>query len=89
MVARNDITGDAIQTRQPSENYANNYDRIFGKKVEEKSVMQTQYEIATERLKKHIGDVGLLITFKPYAELTNPQRAIDDLYSLASRIQVA
>lgn len=32
MAAINDITGDAIQTRQSSENYRNNYDLIFGKK---------------------------------------------------------
>lgn len=32
MVARNDITGDAIQTRGSSDAYRNNYDLIFGKK---------------------------------------------------------
>ena len=32
MAAINDITGDAIQTRQSNENYRNNYDLIFGKK---------------------------------------------------------
>lgn len=31
MVSRNDITGDAIQTRGTSEAYANNYDLIFRK----------------------------------------------------------
>jgi len=31
MAAINDITGDAIQTRQSSEDYRNNYDLIFGK----------------------------------------------------------
>ena len=31
MVARNDITGDAIQTRGVSDAYRNNYDLIFGK----------------------------------------------------------
>lgn len=31
MAAINDITGDAIQTRQSNENYRNNYDLIFGK----------------------------------------------------------
>ena len=31
MVARNDITGDAIQTRGVSDSYRNNYDLIFGK----------------------------------------------------------
>ena len=32
MVARNDITGDAIQTRGVSDAYRDNYDLIFGKK---------------------------------------------------------
>lgn len=32
MVARNDITGDNIQTKGTSEAYRNNYDAIFGRK---------------------------------------------------------
>lgn len=32
MAAKNDITGDSIQTRGISEAYRNNYDLIFGKK---------------------------------------------------------
>lgn len=32
MVARNDITGDAIQTKGVSNAYRDNYDLIFGKK---------------------------------------------------------
>lgn len=32
MVARNDVTGDAIQSKAASEAYAANYDRIFGTK---------------------------------------------------------
>lgn len=32
MVAKNDITGDSIQTKAASQAYADNYDRIFGKK---------------------------------------------------------
>ena len=32
MVARNDITGDAIQTKTASQAYRDNYDLIFGKK---------------------------------------------------------
>jgi hypothetical protein len=31
MVARNDITGDAIQTRASSQAYQNNFDNIFRK----------------------------------------------------------
>lgn len=32
MAAKNDITGDSIQTRGISDAYRNNYDLIFGKK---------------------------------------------------------
>jgi hypothetical protein len=32
MAAKNDITGDSIQTRGTSRAYLNNYDLIFGKK---------------------------------------------------------
>ncbi len=38
MVAKNDITGDAIQSKTNSKDYADNFDRIFrkDKKVQEK-----------------------------------------------------
>ena len=32
MATRNDITGDAIQTKKTSQTYRDNYDLIFGKK---------------------------------------------------------
>lgn len=32
MAAKNDITGDSIQTRTITDTYRNNYDLIFGKK---------------------------------------------------------
>ena len=38
MVARNDITGDAIQTKGVSNAYRDNYDAIFGKKKKEADV---------------------------------------------------
>ena len=31
MVAKNDITGDSIQTKSVNNSYRNNYDLIFGK----------------------------------------------------------
>lgn len=40
MVARNDITGDAIQTKGVSDAYRDNYDKIFGKK--DKKVLETE-----------------------------------------------
>ena len=45
MAAINDITGDAIQTRQSNENYRNNYDLIFGNK---KSTKESNAEISAE-----------------------------------------
>lgn len=31
MAAKNDVTGDSIRSRAPSDAYANNWERIFGK----------------------------------------------------------
>ena len=31
--SKNDITGDAIRSKAPSDEYKDNYDRIFGKKT--------------------------------------------------------
>lgn len=36
MVAKNDITGDPIQTKQNSKAYQENLEKIFGDKAEEK-----------------------------------------------------
>lgn len=35
MVAKNDITGDSIQTKTPSKAYQDNYDNIFRKKKDD------------------------------------------------------
>ncbi len=50
MVARNDITGDAIQTKGVSNAYRDNYDNIFKKnkktdaeKFDEQVVMKNEY----------------------------------------------
>ena len=43
MVARNDITGDPIQTKGVTDKYRNNYDLIFGKK-KKKEVDETATE---------------------------------------------
>ena len=37
MATHNDITGDALVSRQANENYRSNYDRIFGKKKEKQN----------------------------------------------------
>ena len=37
MTAKNDVTGDAIRTKQSSQKYRDNWDAIFGKKSKQKS----------------------------------------------------
>ena len=45
MVAKNDITGDSIQTKGVSDAYRNNYDLIFGKKkVDNTDVTKDQFQ---------------------------------------------
>ena len=44
MVAKNDITGDSIQTKGVSDTYRNNYDLIFGKKKVEDNTDVTKNE---------------------------------------------
>ena len=46
MATHNDITGDALVSRLANENYRNNYDRIFGKKKENKDVGTDQVATA-------------------------------------------
>ena len=50
MVAKNDITGDSIQTKGVTDDYRNNYDNIFRKnkktdaeKFDEQVVMKEEY----------------------------------------------
>lgn len=47
MVARNDITGDAIQTKGVSDNYRSNYDLIFGKKKKNSEQLTTEEQPTT------------------------------------------
>ena len=35
MVAKNDVTGDALRSKAPTKEYADGWDRIFGKKQPE------------------------------------------------------
>lgn len=45
MVAKNDITGDALKTRTSNKKYDEGWERIFGKKKEEKPIhpAETRY----------------------------------------------
>jgi len=50
MVAKNDITGDAIQTKGVTDDYRNNYDNIFRKdkktdaeKFDEQVIMKNEF----------------------------------------------
>ena len=49
MVAKNDITGDSIQSRTNSQSYQNNYDAIFRKKVVEQDDKQTRNNEETQQ----------------------------------------
>ena len=46
MAAKNDITGDSIQTRGVSDAYRDNYDLIFGKKkkVDNTGIDKNEYQ---------------------------------------------
>lgn len=47
MVARNDITGDAIQTKGVTDSYRNNYDLIFGKNKKKSEELTELTDTAT------------------------------------------
>lgn len=38
MIARNEVTGDSIRTKGPSDAYSSGWDLIFGKKTDRSSV---------------------------------------------------
>lgn len=42
MASHNEITGDALVSKRSNDNYRSNYDRIFGKKKENKDVGEDQ-----------------------------------------------
>lgn len=47
MVAKNDVTGDSIQTKVTSKAYLDNYDTVFGKKdfkIKQKSVTELNWD---------------------------------------------
>tara|TARA_B100001057_G_C22473560_1_gene803598 strand:- start:430 stop:642 length:213 start_codon:yes stop_codon:yes gene_type:complete len=47
MVAKNDVTGDSIQTKVTSKAYLDNYDTVFGKKdfkITQKSVTELNWD---------------------------------------------
>ena len=46
MATHNDITGDALVSRLANDNYRDNYDRIFGKKKEDKDAGEDQLAAA-------------------------------------------
>jgi hypothetical protein len=51
MVAKNDITGDAIQSRKNSKSFEENMDRIFGDKSNERAKKQKEKDEYFARLK--------------------------------------
>lgn len=50
MTARNDITGDAIQTKGSSDAYREGWDRIFGKKEEPIFHLRSYGDVTEEQL---------------------------------------
>ena len=62
MVAKNDITGDSIQSR-PSSAYEDNYDRIFRKQKQgdlgEPEVTSDQPIVSTNTYQKEINDSSI------------------------------
>lgn len=61
MATKNDVTGDAIQTKVVTDSYRNNFDRIFGGKVElvDNSVPSEDQEQMTfvQWFRRHYGGV--------------------------------
>ena len=55
MVAKNDITGDAIQSKTNSKEYADNFDKIFRK---DKKVQEKLEELWSEDDEKRLDIVG-------------------------------
>jgi len=54
MTARNDITGDAIQTKGSTDAYRDGWDRIFGKKDEEPVFHLRSYgDVSAEDLRSY------------------------------------
>jgi len=56
MVAKNDITGDYIQSRKNSKAFEENMDRIFGDKVKERERKQKEKDEYFARLKVETED---------------------------------
>lgn len=52
MTARNDITGDSIQSRVPSQQYKDNWDKIFGEALEEVQEVRQESRTLYEELEK-------------------------------------
>lgn len=42
--SKNDITGDSIQSKATSQQYLNNYDRIFNQKIKQKSMTELNWD---------------------------------------------
>lgn len=56
MVAKNDITGDKIQTKPTTKEYSDNWDRIFGKADKLKESRDKEAEDMLNKLKENKHD---------------------------------
>ncbi len=64
MVAKNDITGDSIQTKGVTDDYRKNYDTIFGKKkktdaekFDEQVIMKEEHYDELEEYKRQAQEI--------------------------------
>lgn len=55
MTAKNDITGDSIQSRPGSDEYRNNFDKVFATMTKDETIAMLRAEVA--RLKEVINDI--------------------------------
>lgn len=82
MVAKNDITGDAIQSKTNSKEYGDNFDRIFRKdKVEQSNPASDQpVELWTEADEKRQEIVGQNGNLGIHYDLDNAYRQVELSY---------
>lgn len=58
MTAKNDITGDSIQTRPGNESFRDNFDRIFSRQQEEdKDATIARLKAEVKRLQETIAEI--------------------------------
>jgi len=57
MTAKNDITGDSIQTRPGTDSFRDNFDRIFKQQEEDKDATIARLKAEVKRLQETIAEI--------------------------------